>query len=297
MKILTLASILLLGVSASPIMAASYTVKKGDTLYRIARQHGVSAQSLMKLNGIGSSSMIVPGQKLKVSGSASTKSVSSKPKSTNSTTGSHRVAKGDTFYGIARKHGISTSKLKALNPSVNPDRIRIGTKLKTAGTVSSPKPVSKPKTSVKSTPKKTSKPVARTASKPAAPVASKPKAPAIAKQPAPIDRSPLPIPVSAPISQPEPASIPTSSEPFIEPNIDLEFNTLSSSTVSAPVKEQAPEQPETISSITVNKEVTYSTFAEQHGATTSQLNELNGLSLKSTTMLARGSELYVPSSF
>lgn len=42
-----------------------YTVKKGDTLYRIASKHGITVQKLKKLNGMKSDNIRV-GQKLKV---------------------------------------------------------------------------------------------------------------------------------------------------------------------------------------------------------------------------------------
>ena len=42
-----------------------YTVKKGDTLYRIASKHGITVQQLKKLNGMKSDNIRV-GQKLKV---------------------------------------------------------------------------------------------------------------------------------------------------------------------------------------------------------------------------------------
>jgi len=302
MKILTLASILLFGVAATPIMASSYTVKKGDTLYGIARKHSISPQSLMKINGIGSSGVIVPGQKLKVNGSSSStkkskSTTSTKPKSSKRSSSSYKVAKGDTFYGIARKHNLTSSKLKALNPSVNANRILVGTTLKVTGTASSPsKSPAKAKAAPKSTPKKpvaksSPKPTAKTAKKPT-PKSSvpKPKAPSIAKQPAPIVDEPIYTPAAA---APEPKPAPVNNEPFIEPDIDLESSSDSSSSNSLI---DSNGNPETISSVTVDQEISYSKFANQHGATTTQLNELNGLSLKSSTTLAKGSELYVPSS-
>ena len=42
-----------------------YTVRKGDTLYRIASKHGLTVQKLKKLNGMKSDNIRV-GQKLKV---------------------------------------------------------------------------------------------------------------------------------------------------------------------------------------------------------------------------------------
>lgn len=49
--------------------ASTYTVKSGDTLYRISSKHGMSVNTLMRLNGL-SGSLIYPGQALKVSGNA-----------------------------------------------------------------------------------------------------------------------------------------------------------------------------------------------------------------------------------
>lgn len=45
---------------------STHTVRKGDTLSSIARSYGVSTTTLRRLNGLGSSSMIKPGQVLKV---------------------------------------------------------------------------------------------------------------------------------------------------------------------------------------------------------------------------------------
>jgi hypothetical protein len=40
--------------------------------------------------------------------------------------------------------------------------------------------------------------------------------------------------------------------------------------------------------------MTFGEFAAQHGTDIDRLNELNGLDLSSATVLAQGSELYVP---
>jgi len=44
----------------------TYTVKKGDTLSKIASKHGVSLSSLLKLNGLTTKSKIYPGMKIKI---------------------------------------------------------------------------------------------------------------------------------------------------------------------------------------------------------------------------------------
>ena len=48
-----------------------YTVKAGDSLSSIAAKYGTTYKNIMKLNGLNNF-LIVPGQKLKVSGSVST---------------------------------------------------------------------------------------------------------------------------------------------------------------------------------------------------------------------------------
>jgi len=68
---------------------------------------------------------------------------------------------------------------------------------------------------------------------------------------------------------------------------------------NAPADRKAPSSSKTTSepairTITVNQQMTYGQFASRHGASTTQLNALNGLSLSKNTMLAKGSELYVP---
>lgn len=45
--------------------------------------------------------------------------------------GEYIVIAGDTLGGIARKVGVSAKKLQELNPTVNPNKMQIGTKLKT----------------------------------------------------------------------------------------------------------------------------------------------------------------------
>ena len=38
----------------------------------------------------------------------------------------HTVAKGESFWTVAKNHGVTVSELQKLNPDVNPDRLKIG---------------------------------------------------------------------------------------------------------------------------------------------------------------------------
>lgn len=89
---------------------ASYTVRPGDTLGRIARQHGTDVATLARLNGIRNPNLIHPGQVLRVPGSSG-----------------YAVVRGDTMSDIARRQGVSLSALIMANPQVrNVNLIRPG---------------------------------------------------------------------------------------------------------------------------------------------------------------------------
>ncbi|WEZ02578.1 N-acetylmuramoyl-L-alanine amidase [Bacillus subtilis] len=57
--------------SAPKASGGTYTVKKGDTLSVIAKEHGVSVATLQSLNGIKNPNLIKVGQVLKLTGSSS----------------------------------------------------------------------------------------------------------------------------------------------------------------------------------------------------------------------------------
>nr|WP_276325602.1 LysM peptidoglycan-binding domain-containing protein [Vagococcus teuberi] len=110
--------------------SATYTVKSGDTLYRIALNNGMTVQELKQLNGL-TSDLIHVGQQLKIAGNASSGSASSTNLSGNTVgnTTSHKVKRGDTLYGIGLTYGISVQELKQLN-NLSSDTIYIGQSLK-----------------------------------------------------------------------------------------------------------------------------------------------------------------------
>ena len=100
---------LLIGEDIVPVINDTYIVKKGDTLYSIAKKYGLSVDELKKYNNLNSSSLSI-GQKLKI------------PSNEKNT---YVVKSGDTLYKIAKNNGISVSDLMSLN-NLNNSNLSIG---------------------------------------------------------------------------------------------------------------------------------------------------------------------------
>ena len=83
----------------------NYIVKKGDTLYGISNQFGVSVTELAELNGIKGSNLAI-GQILKIP---------EKEGTNPNNMFMYTVKKGDTLYGIARKFGTTVNEIMSLN--------------------------------------------------------------------------------------------------------------------------------------------------------------------------------------
>ena len=109
----------------------TYTVKAGDTLYRIAYNHGISLTTLLSINGLSETSTIRPGQQLVVSGSVKATTSTTKATTVSYSTGAstHTVQAGDTLFRIAKNNGLTLSELRALN-GLTSNTIRVGQVLK-----------------------------------------------------------------------------------------------------------------------------------------------------------------------
>lgn len=116
--------------STSTSTGSTYTVKSGDTLSGIAAKYGTTYQKIMSLNGL-SNFNIYPGQKLKVSGTASSTSTNTSSSTSGSTT-TYTVKSGDSLSAIAAKYGTTYQKIMSLNGLTN-FNIYPGQKLKVSG--------------------------------------------------------------------------------------------------------------------------------------------------------------------
>lgn len=124
--------------------AATYTVKSGDTLSRIAAQFKMSVAEIAALNQISNVNAINVGQVLKVNGTTANTNTNtnqtntSKPAASNAA--SYTVQSGDTLSKIAASHQMSLSQLAALNGITNPNLIRVGQVLKVTGATNHAQP-------------------------------------------------------------------------------------------------------------------------------------------------------------
>lgn len=127
-------------VASSSQGTGTYTVKKGDTLYRIATNHGMTVSQLKKLNNL-SSNTIYPNQTLRVDGTA----VKSQSTSASSNSSKKNVVREMTVTSTAYTancsgcSGITATGINLKrNPNqkviaVDPNVIPLGTKVYVEG--------------------------------------------------------------------------------------------------------------------------------------------------------------------
>ncbi len=231
---------------SSSASIGTYTVKPGDSLARIAKKIGQSEKSLARQNGLKTTTIIHPGQKLKFQISGSTTATAPRVASTSGQkANTYTIKNGETFYSISRSQNTSVAKLIAANPTIKPTALRTGQviNLGTSRTVPTQK---------------------LAASTPQAPVASL--------------RTP---PAKSVLQTERPKSNATSTKSTPQPE-------------SSPIKAPVSEAERKIHPVTIDGEMTYGDFAAKHGTDILRLNSLNGLDLNDATVLAKGSELYVP---
>ncbi len=95
------------GYKYVPVSGSNYyVVKKGDSLWSIARANGLTVDELKSLNNL-SSNVLHVGDTLLISSADST--------SDDSNDNYYVVKSGDTLWSIARKYNLSVNELKALN--------------------------------------------------------------------------------------------------------------------------------------------------------------------------------------
>ena len=93
----------------------THKVKRGESLYGLARQYGTSVENLRQWNDLTGDRIMI-GQVLKVGQEASEDPV-------------HVVVRGDNLTKIAQRYGTTVGRLRRIN-DLSSDRITIGQKLR-----------------------------------------------------------------------------------------------------------------------------------------------------------------------
>jgi len=112
----------------------TYTVKKGDNLWTIAKRSNVSLNELAATNGLDTTSILGIGQQLQIPVEGSTATVTApnpdiyQPTSFNQGSTEYTVKRGDNLSKIANQFDTSVRAIKAANGLLS-DLIRPGNKL------------------------------------------------------------------------------------------------------------------------------------------------------------------------
>jgi LysM repeat protein len=122
--------------------ASTYTVVKGDSLWTIAKKHGVSIAEIAAANNIRSNAVIRLGQKLIIPSKSApaespvvqraespVRAVSTPAPRTSGSPVVHVVRPGETLGAIARKYQVKVGEIAAANSIADPAKIRPGKEL------------------------------------------------------------------------------------------------------------------------------------------------------------------------
>lgn len=110
-----------------------YRIKRGDSLWAIARRFDVSSRSLTRWNNLALGSILQPGQRLRVYPGASSQLGAGGQSSDTSQTKAevhYRVKRGDSLYTIARQHRISIADILLWNKIKSSDLLQPGQRLR-----------------------------------------------------------------------------------------------------------------------------------------------------------------------
>lgn len=142
--------------NSSSHQVVEYRVRRGDTVSKIARTHGLSMADISRWNGLSNMNQLRVGQILRLSSDSTSytavnntntnqpswrspvqveRKFLKKSRNERAPHGSYQVRRGDTLSKIARANGISMSELAKINNLSNWNSLRVGQVLKVPGHV------------------------------------------------------------------------------------------------------------------------------------------------------------------
>jgi LysM repeat protein len=112
------------GAPAPTATRATHTVARGESLWSISRQYGISVEELAAANQLARSATLRLGQELSVPVKAAPASASPGTDAANT----YEVKAGDTLGAIARRQGTTVAALRSAN-NLSSDNLRVGQRL------------------------------------------------------------------------------------------------------------------------------------------------------------------------
>src|SRR5690554_5397969 len=99
---LVLLSVLVLFL-ATQVMAGTYTVRSGDSLWTISQEFGLSVEDIIEMNDLNNANTIYVGQNLRIN------------KDNNGNNTSYTVRSGDLLWRIADRFEVTIQEIIELN--------------------------------------------------------------------------------------------------------------------------------------------------------------------------------------
>jgi LysM repeat protein len=111
----SLAALLALAVAVSAHAPSVITIRPGDTLWDLAREHGTTVDALRELNGLPGNGLIYAGRTLQLP-TGSSSAATAQPASSRPSPGrSHVVRPGETLSHLALRYGTTVAELRRAN--------------------------------------------------------------------------------------------------------------------------------------------------------------------------------------
>ncbi len=126
-------------VAPAPVPAKTYVVKKGDSLYKIAKAEKVTVEQIAKANNLSKTSKLQIDQKLTIPTAIAKADATSAPTTTVSASvpspaapvaagNTYEVKSGDSLWKIAKNNNTTVAALKQAN-NLTKDSLKVGQKL------------------------------------------------------------------------------------------------------------------------------------------------------------------------
>jgi membrane-bound lytic murein transglycosylase D len=115
--------------TAAPAQSPVHIVKRGDTLWGIAKAYAVTPEELRRWNDLKRSAKLQPGRPLRVANQAVKTNGKNGGSQKVTTAVRYKVKRGDTLWEIANAHDVTTEELRRWNDLTQRARIRVGQEL------------------------------------------------------------------------------------------------------------------------------------------------------------------------